>query len=135
MHRVLDRATLEATVHLLAAGLVLIGVGLTGRRASVGLVAVLLVATLALFAVRGFVPALGRFGGHDVRQYVADAWVATALAATTTTVALGASPGELQALGALLGLVAMLNYFLRPVYYVVYSLAVSALGRSHAEKN
>jgi hypothetical protein len=36
-------------------------------------------------------------------------------------VGFGASPGEVQALGGLLGLVAMANYFFRPVYYAVYA--------------
>jgi hypothetical protein len=34
----------------------------------------------------------------------------------------GASPEELQALGGIAGFVGMINYFLRPVYFLVYSL-------------
>ena len=125
MYRTLDRVTMEATVHLLVAGFLLIAASLAGLEGSPVLVGVLLLAAVALFAVRGFVPPLGRPMGYDLRQTLEDGWIVPALAATTTALALGATPAELQSLGGILGLVAMLNYFLRPVYYGVYSLVAS----------
>jgi len=135
MYRALDRLTLEATVYLLVAGLLLIGASLAGLHGSPVVVGVLLVAAVALFAIRERVPALGTLFGHDLQQTLRDLWIAPALAATTTAVALGASPGELQSLGGVLGLVAMLNYFLRPVYYGAYSLVAADRERTRPENS
>jgi hypothetical protein len=135
MYRALDRLTLEATVYLLVAGLLLIGASLASLDGSAVVVGVLLVAAVALFAVRQRVPSLGTLFNHDLQRTLRDLWIAPALAATTTAVALGASPGELQSLGGVLGLVAMLNYFLRPVYYGAYSLVASGRERTRPENS
>ena len=47
-----------------------------------------------------------------------------------------ASAEELQALGGIVGLVGMVNYFLRPVYLLLYSLvqAVQGRGRKSADR-
>lgn len=135
MHRTLDRVTLEATVHLLVAGIILIAASVAGLDGSAALVGVLLVAAVVLFAVRGSAPPLGTVLGHDVQRTLADVWIAPALAATTTAVALGATPGELQSLGGILGLVAMLNYFLRPVYYGIYSVVASETDTTRPENS
>lgn len=135
MYRTLDRVSMEATIHLLVAGFVLIGASVVGLRGSAVLVGVLLAGAVALFAVRGFVPPLGRPMGHDLQQTLEDIWIAPLLAATTTAMALGATSAELQSLGGLLGLVAMLNYFLRPVYYGVYSLVASERETTRPENS
>ena len=135
MHRALDRMTMEATVHLLVAGALLIAASLADLGGSAALVGVLLVAAVALFAVREYVPPLGTVLGHDVQRTLTDLWIAPALAATTTAVALGSTPGELQSLGGILGLVAMVNYFLRPVYYAVYSLTASERDQTSPENS
>lgn len=119
----IDRVTFEASVHLLAAGLILIAAGVAGVGGSVAFVGLALVAAVALFAVRRRVPSPGTVAGHDLRYLIDDSWIVPALAATTAAVALGASPGEMQTLGGVLGLVAVANYFLRPAYYLVYSFA------------
>jgi hypothetical protein len=125
MYRTLDRVSMEATAHLLVAGLVLIAASVAGLHGSAALAGVLLLAAVALFAVRDRVPPLGRMLGYDLQRTLADLWIAPLLAATTTADALGATPGELQSLGGILGLVGMINYFLRPVYYGLYSLVAS----------
>lgn len=135
MHRALDRVTMEATVHLLVAGLLLIAASVAGVDGSVAFVGGLLVAAVALFAVRGRVPPVGTVFGHDLQRTLGDLWIAPALAATTTAVSLGATPGELQSLGGVLGLVAMLNYFLRPIYYGVYSLVASEPDTTRPENS
>ena len=133
MDRALDRVSIEGTVFLLVAGFLLIGASLVDVGATVPLAAVSLLLTIALFAARDYVPPIGTVAGRDLRGVLTDSWIATALAATTTAVALGATPGELQSLGGLLGLVAMANYFLRPVYFAVYALLASAVERTHPE--
>lgn len=135
MHRTLDRVTLEATVHLLVAGFALIGAGVAGLDGSAILVGVLLAAAVVLFAARGFIPPLETLFGHDVQRTLEDVWIAPALAATTTAIALGATPGELQSLGGILGLVAMLNYFLRPLYYGIYSVVASERDTTRPENS
>lgn len=133
MYQTLDRVTMEATVHLLVAGLLLVGASVVDLGGSPLLVGALLVAAVALFAVREFVPPLRRVFRHDLQRTLRDLWIAPALAATTTALALGATPGELQSLGGVLGLVAMLNYFLRPVYYGAYSLVASERDATRPE--
>lgn len=134
MHRVLDRVTLHATVYLLVAGGVLIAASAVGLGGSAALVALLLAATVVFFAVREFVPLPPNAFGRGIRSAFEDVWIATALAATATAVTLDATPGELQALGGLLGLIAMVNYFLRPIYYGCY-VVVSSLGDEKRPKN
>lgn len=133
MHRALDRVTMEVTVHLLVAGFALIGASLAGLGATPPLVGVLLLVSIALYAARGRVPSPGPYLRADLRRTLGDVWIATVLAATTSVLALGATAGELQALGGILGLIAMVNYFLRPLYYVAYSLISSALERTRPE--
>lgn len=133
MYRALDRVTLEATVHLLVAGVSLIAASIAGVDGSALLVGACLAAAIGLFAVRQRVPPMGTVLGHDVQRTLEDLWIAPALAATTTALALGATPGELQALGGILGLVAMLNYFLQPVYYGVYAYLAGNDDAARAE--
>lgn len=133
MHRALDRVTLEVTVHLLVAGFALIGASLAGVGATLPLVGVLLLVSVALFAAKGRVPSPGPYLRADLRRTLGDVWIAGVLAATTSALALGATAGELQALGGILGLVAMANYFLRPLYHVAYSLVASVLERTRPE--
>lgn len=59
---------------------------------------------------------------YDRHRFVADLWVGPVLAALVVVLALDASAGEVQALGGLVGLAGMVNYFLRPVYHLLYGL-------------
>jgi len=46
-------------------------------------------------------------------------------AAVPLVLELGATPAEMEAMGGLLGLAGMVNYFLRPLYLVVYGIVIA----------
>ncbi|WP_436928534.1 hypothetical protein [Halosimplex halobium] len=127
MDRGLDAVVMRGTVVLLAAGLLLVVAGTAGVAGSFALVAALVAVGVALFLVAERFDATGDAatdGGRlDLRAVVADLWLGPFLAAAVGGFYLGASAGEVQALGGLVGLVGMLNYFLRPFYHLVYGLA------------
>jgi len=112
-------ATLRLTAALLVASVALVLPGTAGLGGTLPLVALLLGAAAGLYALRDALPAERRVWGVDVAGYVGVAWLGPALAAVLVVVFLGASAGEVQALGGLLGLAGMANYFLRPVYHAV----------------
>ncbi len=112
----------ESTVVPLTAGLLLIGLSLAGVGASLPLALALGAASVAAFLGRDSLPTVGRVLGHDLDRYLRDAWTALGLAALTVLLGTGATPGELQALGGLLGLLGMVNYFLRPAYLLAIEL-------------
>lgn len=114
--------TQRLTVVLLAASLALIGPGVAGLGASIPLAAVLATAGGLLFLARYEVADAGRPLGVAVGRYLRDLWVGPLVAAAVALAMLGSSPGEVQALGGLCGLVGMLNYFLRPVYAALVGL-------------
>ncbi|MEF8812577.1 MAG: hypothetical protein V5A55_02005 [Halovenus sp.] len=117
--------TLRLTAVLLATSVFLIGPSLLGLGASPVLALALLVFAALLYAGTVVLPFPAPFYGHDLSVYQQDLWLGPALAAAAVLFFLGATPGELQALGGLAGAAGMVNYFLRPVYF----LAVSLFGR------
>jgi hypothetical protein len=127
MDRGLDAVVMRGTVVLLAGGLPLVAAGTAGVAGSLALVAALAAAGGALYLAAERLDASadpdGASGTLDPRVVGADLWIGPFLAAAVVGVSLGASPGEVQALGGLVGLVGMLNYFLRPFYHLVYGLA------------
>lgn len=133
MQQTLGRVTKETTVALLVAGFVLIGAGMGGLAGRAPLVAGLVAATVATYLLRTRVPDLGVRAGHDLGLYLRDAWIAFAVATVVALFLFGATPGELQTVGGLLGLGGMLNYFLRPLYFGVYGLAASAVDGTRPE--
>ncbi len=114
--RALVQTTAALTVQLLVASALLVGASLADFGAGLPVIAAFAAASAALVAVRDRLPDVGVVVGHDVDRYLADLWAGAAAAAVTALVLLGATPGELQAAGGLLGLAAMLNHFLRPFY-------------------
>lgn len=119
MERAIDDATAEFSILLLAASFALIGASLLDIGASLPLAAVLALASVGLFLTRE------RLGATVADYYllarsVEDLWIGTTAATVTVLVSLGATPGELQTLGGLIGLAGMLNYLVRPVYRLVY---------------
>lgn len=116
----LDRATLQVTVALVTASLAVIVPGVAGTGASLVLSAVLVAGAGLLFAVTDGLEGRPRVLGHELGQYVSVLWAGLLVAAVTVFVFETASPGELQTLGGLLGLLGMVNYFLRPVYRAGY---------------
>jgi hypothetical protein len=119
----------RVTAVLLVTSVVLILPSLAEIGASIPFTLGLALATLALFLVRGDLADAPSVVGYDLGTYASDLWLAVALAAGALVVFPDATAAELQSLGGLAGLVAMLNYFLTPVYGFVYSLAVR-IGRA-----
>ena len=121
MDRRLDGAVMRATVILLTAGLSLVAVGTAGVAASLLLVlaSVVLAGVTRVVTDAVEVPATD---GVTVRTVATDLWIGPALAAVVLVLWLDATPGEVQALGGMVGLVGMLNYFLRPFYHLIYEL-------------
>jgi hypothetical protein len=115
--------SLRATIALLVASWLLIlpaladiGVSLPYLGALVGLAAV-------FGAARRFLTDLPTVLGHDLGTYGQDLWLAPLVGALAVVlVAPDGSPVELQAVGGIVGLVGMANYFLRPLYFLVYGL-------------
>lgn len=108
--------TLRGTVGFVVASGFLIGAGLLGLEGTVPL-AVFFTVVSAIFAALGSQLArLPHLAGYDLGLYGRDLWFGPGVAAVVTIGYLGSSPGELTALGGLVGLLGMVNYFLRPVY-------------------
>jgi len=127
MNQRLTSAVFRLTVVLVTAGFCLVGAGGSGLAGSLALVAALLglggVAYALVQAAAG--TELDRYDTADVAAAVPAGPV---VAAVVALVFLDATAGEVQALGGLLGLAGMLNYFLRPVYQLLYSLASRVAG-------
>lgn len=118
MSRLADR-TQRLTVALLAASVALAVPGFAGLGSSIALAAVLAAITGVLFVLRDPLGNLDPGDGRARTRHLRILWVGPLLGAVAVLVAPWASPGELQALGGLCGLIGMLNYFLRPVYAAV----------------
>ena len=119
MDRWREEPVLRVTVVSLVAGLALIGLGAAGVGSSPLVVAALLVAAAGLYALRTRIAGLERLDRH---RFYLDLPLAPLVGAVVALGWLDATPGELQALGGLVGLVGMANYFLRPVYHFLYRL-------------
>jgi len=111
---------MQVTMLCLVAAGILLALGFVGVPGSLALVALLLVLSVGLYLTRPTTD-VGRRLGVDADSLLAALWLAPALAALPLAVEPGASTAEVQALGGLLGLVGMANYFLRPVYLLGYS--------------
>jgi large-conductance mechanosensitive channel len=125
MDRGLDELVMRGTVVLLAAGLLLVAAGTAGVTGSLALVAALVLVGVGLFLVSERVDTVAAADATalDPRVIAADVWLGPFLAAAVAGFYLGATAGEVQALGGLVGLVGMLNYFLRPFYHLLHGLA------------
>jgi len=106
----------RATVVLLAASVVVIAPGAVGLGGSPLFVVGALVLAGGLYAARDRLDDAPEVFGHDLGAYGRALWLAPVVAAVVFAVGLDTTPGELRALGGIVGLVGMANYFLRPVY-------------------
>ncbi|MEF8852697.1 MAG: hypothetical protein V5A28_09800 [Haloarculaceae archaeon] len=127
MERWRDEPEVRLTLALLAGAAVLVAPGTLGVGGSL-----LLVAGVAVLAV-AWVP-LGEalldspWRRVDPHGFAADLWVGFLIAAVVVVLFPDATPGELQALGGLVGLAGMCNYFLRPVYRLAYGVGRRLAG-------
>jgi len=115
--------TLAFTFVMLAASVVLIVPALFGLDGSGEMFGVLLAIGALLAAVRPALADLPPVVGHDIGAYLQELWLGPVIGVVMVLLlAPGATAGELQSVGGLAGLVGMLNYFLRPLYFSVYGL-------------
>jgi len=135
METAIRTGTMQVTVLCLVAAGTLLALGAAGVPASPALLVFLLALSAGLYYTRPE-PGAGRLLGIDVDGLLSALWLAPALAALPVLLEPAATTEELQALGGLVGLVGMLNYFLRPVYLLAYSLveAVQRRGRKSADR-
>jgi len=135
METAIRTGTMQVTVLCLVAAGTLLALGAAGIPASPALLAFLLALSAGLYYTRPDASA-GRVLGIDVDSLLATLWLAPALAALPVLLEPTASAEELQALGGLVGLAGMLNYFLRPMYLLGYSLveAVQERGSKSADR-
>lgn len=123
MLRALDRAVAQLSALVLLAGLCLVGAGVLGVAAGPVLFAPLLAATVALYLAREILPRVELVRDWALADLGEDLWLAPLIGAAAMAVAPNATAGELQSIGGLLGLAALLNYFLRPIYRLLVRLA------------
>jgi hypothetical protein len=121
METAIQTGTMQVTVLCLVASGTLLALGTAGVPASLALIAFLLMLSAGLYSTRPDDDG-GRLLGIDIGRLFATLWLAPAISALAVVVEPTASPEELLVLGGVVGLAGMLNYFLRPVYLLVYSL-------------
>jgi hypothetical protein len=127
MERWRDEPEVRLSLALLAGAAVLVALGSAGVGGSVALV-VGLAALTVLASVAGDELLDTAWRRVDPHGYVADLWVGFLVAGVAVVLFLDATPGEVQALGGLVGLVGMANYFLRPVYRILFALGQRIAG-------
>ncbi|WP_262179363.1 hypothetical protein [Haloarcula laminariae] len=121
METAIRTGAMQVTVLCLVAAGTLLALGAAGVPASPALVVFLVALSAGLYYTRPDATA-GRVLGLDVDSLLSALWLTPALAAVPVLLEPTASAEELGALGGVIGLVGMLNYFLRPVYLLGYSL-------------
>jgi len=120
--------TLRLTIVCLAASALLIPPSLVGVGPSIPFAVVLGVVSAACVAARDRLATLPTVIGYDLGRYGQDLWLAAALAALVVILGPAESPTELRALGGVVGLVGMVNYFVRPIYLTVVSVVRRRTG-------
>ena len=121
MERALDDAVAEFSALLLVAAFCCIGASLVGLGGSLPLAGLFALLSAGLFLASDELGAIAA-DYYLLARTLEDCWIATTAATVTVVLAIGASPGELQTLGGLIGLAGMVNYFLRPLYRLTYRL-------------
>jgi hypothetical protein len=117
MDRFDEAVPMRVTLTLLVGGFSLIVPGALGVGSSLPLVVAVVSLSGLLFVWRErLAETVARVDPHGMAETL---WIAPLLAGLVAVVWLGATPGELQTLGGVLGLLGMANYFLRPVYHLL----------------
>ncbi|WP_136717688.1 hypothetical protein [Halorientalis salina] len=125
-----ERGILRISAVFVLAAALLVPLGFLGMPATLSIVGGMLALAFALFYAWQYSDAYN--------QYLSGLWLGPAIAAAFALYGLfiGASPGELQALGGIAGLIGVLNLLLRPVYRLIhYVLTVTLqIGREIQEE-
>jgi len=107
--------SLRLTAVCLVASALLILPAVAGIAPSTVLAFALAVLGLGALAVREQLASLPTTIGYDLGRYGQDLWLAGLVGALVVVAGPATSPAELQALGGIVGVVGMANYFLRPI--------------------
>lgn len=114
--------TLRLSFVLLLTSAILVLLGRLGFGSSPPLAGALVLVAAGLFSARRRLRAVGPIAGWRAGRYLLVSWLGPLVAAALVVFASGATPAEVEALGGLAGFAAMVNYFLRPVYFAITSL-------------
>lgn len=120
MHDRIERATGAITATALVAAGVLLAPAFAGVGASLALAVVTFGVTVLAFLAREELGALAPVPW--LRLHFEAIWAGAAAATLVFVAFAGATPAELQTLGAVVGLLGLLNYLLRPVYFTLGSV-------------
>jgi len=126
---------MRVTALLLVAAALAIGLGVAGVGASLPVVVGFLALAGGLYALRPEPDRFAPVAGIHVGDILNALWLAPLVVAAVLVVRLSATPGEMQAIGGLLGLAGMANYFLRPVYLLGYDLVSTVWGGNTGRAN
>ena len=116
----IEWVTRDGTSVSLVACALLLAPGFAGVGSSLGFAAVALGLAILTFVYRDRLVALSDTSW--VRPHLEIAWVGPLVAAAVFALYRDAAPAELQTLGAVVGLIGMFNYLLRPLYFFVGGL-------------
>lgn len=121
MHERYDRLSQQATSIALVASAILVGLGALGATPSLPLALGAAGLAALSFASRGDLA--DRLDSEFVALHAEQLWVGPALAALVMLLWIDLTAGELQTVGALVGLAGMANYLLRPLLLLLVSTA------------
>lgn len=117
----------RVTYVLLVASFLLIGPGLAGVDPTIPLAGGFAALVAGLWLLRHRLRTLPTVVGYDLGWYARDSYLAAAVPVPIVLLRLGGPAAELQAFGGFVGLVGMVNYFLRPLYLLVAGTLVDLL--------
>lgn len=125
-----ERGILRLSAVFILGGVLLIPLGFVGVAANFGIVVGMVVLAGVLFY------AWKNTDEYDT--YLSGLWLGPAIAAIVALIGvlMGASAGELQALGGMTGLLGVINLLLRPVYRIAHYILFGAIqiGREIQEE-
>jgi len=127
MHDRIERATGVLTSIALVAAAALLVPAFAGVAPSIALAAVALGVTVLGFVAREQLRTLAPIQGLGL--HFETVWVGVAVATVVVVAFLDATAAELQTLGAVVGLIGLFNYLLRPIYFTLGGL-LSRIARA-----
>jgi len=122
--------SLRLTVVCLVTSALLILPAVAGVGPSLPVAGLLAAVAAGCYAVRDRLASLPTLIGYDLGRYGPDLPFAALLGSLVVAAGPAGTPAELQALGGLVGLAGMVNYFVRPLYLALFSLARRLVSRA-----